>query len=57
MNVCRSKYTHPIPQDVDSEMAKILKSCWLSEPSTRPTFQKLYKLLVPIAKKQGLNVT
>jgi len=56
MNVCRANYTHPIPANCDSEMAKILKSCWLSEPEARPTFEQLYQQLTPIAQKYGVDV-
>lgn len=55
MAVCRDKYTHPIPPNVDLQISTILKSCWSFEPHKRPTFVEIYRKLEPIASKFGVD--
>ncbi|XP_073526442.1 uncharacterized protein [Phyllobates terribilis] len=40
-----------IPSDVDVRWAAIIKSCWQSDPRSRPSFQELLKTLKDLARQ------
>lgn len=43
--------TLPIPDDVPRALASVMRACWASEPTERPSFDQLYDLLKNISKQ------
>lgn len=43
--VAEDGYTHPIPDDCPPALAELLKECWASEPTDRPSFAVIVETL------------
>ncbi|KAL2341665.1 hypothetical protein Fmac_009605 [Flemingia macrophylla] len=44
-----------IPEDVDSQWASIIESCWHSDPASRPTFQELVERLREMQRQYAVQ--
>ncbi len=40
--VLGEKLRPSVPSRVDERLAKIVSTCWIDDPETRPTFQSLF---------------
>ncbi|KAK7246260.1 hypothetical protein RIF29_41122 [Crotalaria pallida] len=44
-----------IPEDVDPQWASIIKSCWHSDPASRPTFQELLERFKELQRQYAIQ--